>query len=59
MITINRRAYMKKKKYKPILMQESGVLYDQLEMVTSDPQGSYTGIPLDPMEIPVQDADDL
>ena len=24
-----------------------------------DPQGSYTGQPLDPMEKPVQDADDL
>ena len=25
----------------------------------TDPQGSYTGQPLDPMEKPVQDADDL
>ena len=24
-----------------------------------DPQGSYTGLPEDPEEIPVQDADDL
>ena len=24
-----------------------------------DPQGSYTGRPIDPMEKPVQDADDL
>ena len=25
----------------------------------TDPQGSYTGIPLDPKECPTQDADDL
>lgn len=25
----------------------------------ADPMGSYTGIPEDPFEIPVQDADDL
>ncbi|MCI8407348.1 MAG: hypothetical protein HFE43_10240 [Oscillospiraceae bacterium] len=25
----------------------------------SDPQGSYTGLPLDDREVPVQDADDL
>lgn len=25
----------------------------------NDPQGSYTGVPVDPYEKPVQDADDL
>lgn len=25
----------------------------------TDPDGSYTGVPLEPGEIPVQDADDL
>ncbi len=25
----------------------------------TDPQGSYTGKPMDPLERPVQDADDL
>ena len=25
----------------------------------TDPQGSWTGVPLDPFEEPVQDADDL
>ncbi len=25
----------------------------------TDPQGSYTGVPVDPHEQPVQDADDL
>ena len=27
--------------------------------VKNDPSGSYTGVPLDPREKPVQDADDL
>ena len=27
--------------------------------IITDPQGSYTGRPADPYEIPVQDADDL
>ena len=27
--------------------------------IPTDPQGSYTGIPKDPMEKPVQDVDDL
>lgn len=26
---------------------------------TTDPQGSWTGVPADPHEVPVQDADDL
>ena len=25
----------------------------------TDPQGSYTGLPEDPLEVPVQDVDDL
>ena len=33
--------------------------FDMLGMVISDPQGSYTGRPMDPLETPVQDADDL
>lgn len=27
--------------------------------IKTDPQGSYTGRPADPYEVPVQDADDL
>ncbi len=27
--------------------------------IDTDPQGSYTGRPEDPYEVPVQDADDL
>lgn len=29
------------------------------ENVSADPFGSYTGRPIDPLERPVQDADDL
>ena len=31
---------------------------DQYRIIT-DPQGSYTGVPEDPYDEPVQDADDL
>ena len=33
--------------------------FDTLGMIITDPMGSYTGIPVDKMEKPVQDADDL
>ena len=29
------------------------------QSASTDPQGSYTGTPADPYEVPVQDADDL
>ena len=29
------------------------------EIIITDPNGSYTGRPIDPKERPVQDADDL
>ena len=32
---------------------------NQEEVITADPFGSYTGIPVDPNERPMQDADDL
>ncbi len=32
---------------------------NMLGLFTADPQGSYTGVPLEPLEKPVQDADDL
>ena len=31
----------------------------QFTAAKTDPQGSWTGQPLDPREVPVQDADDL
>lgn len=33
--------------------------YRDLQADRTDPQGSYTGCPVDPYEVPVQDADDL
>ena len=35
----------------------SGIL--SMSSVQTDPQGMYTGVPADPNEKPVQDADDL
>lgn len=32
---------------------------NMLNLFRADPLGSYTGIPADPFEVPVQDADDL
>lgn len=31
----------------------------RMQDLKTDPNGSYTGIPEDPYEVPVQDADDL
>ena len=45
-----------KKKDRPM---EKALDLINLSAVPTDPQGSYTGQPLDPMEKPVQDADDL
>ena len=33
--------------------------YKDLQASRTDPQGSYTGCPADPCDVPVQDADDL
>lgn len=35
------------------------ISYKDLQASRTDPQGSYTGCPADPFEVPVQDADDL
>lgn len=34
-------------------------LRTDFQFVPTDPQGSYTGVPQEPYEVPVQDADDL
>lgn len=46
----------RKKKTAP--MEEAMTMTEFQESAT-DPQGSYTGVPAIPDEIPVQDADDL
>ena len=42
----------------PILPEED-ILFGIVRRPLLDPMGSYTGIPADPLEKPVQDADDL
>ena len=32
---------------------------NRCEEICTDPQGSYTGVPKNPKEMPVQDVDDL
>lgn len=44
---------MKKRKSKSV--KDGGAFHRPL----TDPQGSYTGVPEEPREKPVQDADDL
>lgn len=46
---------MKKRKIK----QEKKLTADPFHRPMTDPQGSYTGVPEDPEEKPVQDVDDL
>jgi len=41
-----------KKRKNPVFKMKS-------EDIPTDILGSYTGVPLDPLEVPVQDADDL
>jgi len=48
---------MKKKKIIPVLTPEGPTGLDGI--IHTDPQGSWTGIPEVPWEVPVQDADDL
>ena len=48
----------KQKKQEPRPMQMAREL-SQLTAAKTDPMGSWTGQPLDPYEVPVQDADDL
>lgn len=40
-------------------MRNSPILPQNQDPIDTDPQGSYTGQPDDPREVPVQDADDL
>ena len=54
----------REKKEKKREKLQKKVMAKPLEMASmkdseSDPQGSYTGIPLNPYDTPVQDADDL
>lgn len=50
---------MKRKRKIPIFFTSGSLMEAQPEQIVTDPMGSYTGIPENPEETPVQDADDL
>ena len=50
---------MKRKRNIPIFFTSGSLMETQPEQIVADPFGSYTGVPEDPKEKPVQDADDL
>ncbi len=49
----------KKNRYEPFPKKNPKRGYEQDENILSDVEGSYTGIPIEGEEKPVQDADDL
>ena len=49
----------KNSKQKPSVKKIRSVKITSKKTIKSDVQGSYTGVPADPYEKPVQDADDL
>ena len=49
---------MPKRRQKETHLEKAREL-SQFTAAKTDPQGSWTGRPLDPYEVPVQDADDL
>ena len=49
----------KNSKRKPSVKKIRSVKITSKKTIKSDVQGSYTGVPADPYEKPVQDADDL
>lgn len=52
---------MKEKKKKNVCGEQGDIVHQILQQKPSkqDPLGMYTGKPIDPDEVPVQDADDL
>lgn len=50
---------MKRKWKKPILFTPDSLMGLEPQRIETDPFGSYTGVPVDPEETPIQDADDL
>ncbi len=48
-----------KKKKNCIPVAEKGKKIFSMQNCATDPNGSYTGVPENPCEVPVQDADDL
>ena len=50
---------MKEKKERAVIQATASLLRTGQEGTVTDPLGSYTGVPQNPYEVPVQDADDL
>lgn len=50
---------MRKKRKSKMLFTPDSLMGLQPQRIEVDPFGSYTGVPDDPSETPVQDADDL
>ena len=50
---------MKEKKQKNVKRKEGRDSWATEDSVNTDPLGMYTGVPSNPNEMPVQDADDL
>lgn len=50
---------MKNKRIIPVLIPGTGVGLSAINYSNIDPLGSYTGLPADEGDVPVQDADDL
>ncbi len=48
---------MFKRKWRPPAVEAR--VQSDFQSVRTDPQGSWTGVPNDPLDVPVQDADDL
>ncbi len=51
--------FKKKDKKNPDQAMQDAMDMTIWQSAKTDPQGSYTGTPADPYEVPVQDADDL
>lgn len=50
---------MEKKKKKEVEITEKVKGIISMQSSATDPNGSYTGVPINPFEQPVQDSDDL
>ena len=50
---------MRRKRWIPETYPIGSLLKIQQEGIVTDPLGSYTGIAEDPLDVPIQDADDL
>ena len=50
---------MKTRKRIPVIAPSAPLGQNGVDLIITDPNGSYTGTPLEMCDLPVQDADDL